>query len=276
MSLHESTRINSFGKQSVFTTRQAKIKLKELELPHLIHQNVLAIIKQHQNLDKFAEKGLTPKDKIFLEGASGTGKTSSVEAIASELKRPYKLFKLDTLSPTDATTAFDALNRAFDEINQEPPAVYVFDEFDAISGGRQKGINNPILRAITNKLIEHFDNKNGYSILVCTTNHSELVDAAFKTRFDTICRFENPSITLREKAIRELLKIKLSFATDDEIKHAAEKTEGLSFREISNLIQDSIKRTIIEPEYNPEEGILFTPELANVEIRRQNHKEITF
>jgi SpoVK/Ycf46/Vps4 family AAA+-type ATPase len=262
----------SSSSTSIFTTRPTTTKLAHLELPHLIHHNISNIINQHKHKDQFVRKGLTPNDKLLLEGVSGTGKTSCADAIASELGRTYKLFKLDSLNPNDTASSFRALNQAFEEINQTPAAVYVFDEFDAVTIGRNKNFINPTLLAIANKMLEHLDNKQGDSILIATTNHTELIDSAFKTRFDTICSFEHPSIKLREKAIKEILTAKQSTASVEEIRHAAEKTEGLSFREISKLIQDSIKRTIMDPQSDPDEGILFTPELANVEVRRRNHK----
>jgi len=76
-------------------------------------QLVNLIDNYNNNKHKLIKLGLPDKLGILFEGLAGTGKTSSIEAIATHLKKPIYYMHLDTIKTNDQLT------RVFDYVNNE-------------------------------------------------------------------------------------------------------------------------------------------------------------
>jgi SpoVK/Ycf46/Vps4 family AAA+-type ATPase len=76
------------------------------------------------------------------------------------------------------------------------PAVYLFDEFDAIGADRSSGDGSSAdaeMRRVVNSLLQFIEDDRSDSLIIATTNHKQLLDSALFRRFDEILAFALPS-----------------------------------------------------------------------------------
>ena len=71
--------------------------------------------------------------------------------------------------------------------------VYFFDEFDAL--GSQRAGPNDVgeARRILNSFLQMIEQDQSNSLIVCATNHEEILDHALFRRFDDVVRYRLPS-----------------------------------------------------------------------------------
>ena len=96
------------------------------------------------------------------------------------------------------------LSRIFDFID-EVPAVYLFDEFDAI--GAQRGMENEVgeQRRILNTFLQLLERDSSDSFIVAATNAIESIDKAMFRRFDDVIEYRMPDAEQRLLLLREYL-----------------------------------------------------------------------
>ncbi|MBK9070105.1 MAG: ATP-binding protein [Myxococcales bacterium] len=134
----------------------------------------------------------------LLAGPPGTGKTMSAALIAHELGRP--LFRVDlarVVSKYIGETE-KQLARLFDEA-EASGAILLFDEADALFAKRTdvKSSNDRHANLEVNFLLQRLETFGG--VVLLTTNHEHLIDAAFKRRLRY--RVALPAPDLRERTL---------------------------------------------------------------------------
>jgi SpoVK/Ycf46/Vps4 family AAA+-type ATPase len=122
--------------------------------------------------------------------------------------------------------------------------VYLFDEFDAIGGKRTADNDIAEMRRVLNSFLQFLEEPlSTDSLILCATNHAELLDRALFRRFDEVLEFGLPD----EAVARELLSGRLeSFGFDDSWwPSISESTVGLSHAELVAATEDVMKRVIL-------------------------------
>ncbi len=130
------------------------------------------------------------------------------------------------------------LRQVFDAIS-EVRGVYFFDEFDAL--GSQRTTPNDVgeARRILNSFLQMIEQDDSNSVIVCATNHAEILDYALFRRFDDVIQYQLPEkdeiITLLKNRLQPYVIKRFPWSK------LATQAAGLSSAEIILAAEDAIK-----------------------------------
>lgn len=177
-----------------------------------------------------------------MVGLPGTGKTFTASVLASELGYPLFQVRLDAVITKFMGESSAKLRQIFDAI-REVRGVYFLDEFDAL--GTQRTMPNDVgeARRILNSFLQMIEQDDSNSVIVCATNHAQILDYALFRRFDDAIRYRLPG----EEEIISLFRSRLKPYIEKEFPWAelAKKAKGLSSAEVTLAAQDAIKEMLI-------------------------------
>ncbi|KFF04193.1 AAA family ATPase [Flavobacterium reichenbachii] len=170
-----------------------KIALDDLFFSDENKSALLQIIKEHQYIEELKKYNLKVDNKILLHGSSGCGKTTTAKAIANTLNKKIIIVNLSTVIDARIGETSKNLKAIFDKAIRER-AVLFLDEFDQIGKSRDsddKDVGE--MRRLVNTIIQLFDYFPSDSLLICATNHYEIIDTALLRRFQLRLKYEMPS-----------------------------------------------------------------------------------
>jgi SpoVK/Ycf46/Vps4 family AAA+-type ATPase len=219
-----------------------KLKFANLIVSDDVKAKLERIVREQRHLAKLKNHGLSPRRKLLLVGAPGTGKTFTASVLAGELGFPLFEVRLDSVITKYLGESSAKLRQVFDAI-REVRGVYFFDEFDAL--GSHRGSSNDVgeARRILNSFLQMIEQDDSNSVIMCATNHMEVLDHALFRRFDDVIQYQLPT----EKEITTLFKNKLSpyVAKTFPWKKLPDLAIGLSNAEITLAAEDAIKEYLI-------------------------------
>ena len=229
-----------------------KTRLSDLIVSTRVEQSLKRIVKEQRHLGKLLEHGLSPRRKILLVGAPGTGKTLTASALAGELNVPLFVVRLDALLTKFMGESAAKLRQIFDALHSAR-GVYFFDEFDAIGGQRVSLNDIGEVRRILNSFLVMIEEDRSHSLILAATNHPQILDDALFRRFDDVIEYELP----QPSQIAEILQNRLSRfspATLD-VNALATTAEGLSHADITRAVEEAVKNAVMQdhPHVDPEE-----------------------
>jgi len=221
---------------------EPKNKLSELITKDELKQKLVRLIREQQFMTKLKSHGLSPRRKILLVGPPGTGKTLTASILAGELHYPLFQVRLDALITKFMGESSAKLRQVFDAINNVR-GVYFFDEFDAL--GSQRSSTNDVgeARRILNSFLQMIEQDDSNSLIICATNHIEILDNALFRRFDDVIRYELPTadevVTLFRNRLAPFVTRNFPW------KKLPDKALGLSSAEITRASEEAIKDMLI-------------------------------
>ncbi len=145
---------------------------------------------------------LEPRHTIMLVGPPGTGKTSLAEAVATELALPFLTVRYEGLVGSYLGETASRLQQIIDYVSHTP-CVLFFDEFDSVGKERADQHETGEIKRVVSSLLLHMDALPSHCIVVCATNHPELLDRAVWRRFEVRIELPKPGVAeLREWYMR--------------------------------------------------------------------------
>lgn len=198
------------------------------------------VIKEYLKKETLSKYGLANRRKLLLYGASGTGKTMTASALAKEFNLPFFVVRTEKVVTKFMGETGQKLGRIFDFIN-EVPAVYLFDEFDAI--GSQRGMDNEVgeQRRILNTFLQLLERDDSDSFIIAATNSIESIDKAMFRRFDDVIEYKLPDREQRLALLREYLYT----AKDLDFSSTEPLFNGMSHAEIKMVCSDIFKESLL-------------------------------
>ena len=217
-----------------------RYQLKDLVVSDAIRQKVDRVLKEYMEQDKLHKYNLENRRKLLLYGASGTGKTMTAEILAQELNLPFIIVRTEKVVTKFMGETGLKLGKIFDAIAQMP-AVYLFDEFDAI--GSQRGMDNEVgeQRRILNTFLQLLERDSSSSIIIAATNNVEALDKALFRRFDDVIEYKLPE----RDEITAILKEALCMSNEVNIYSLCDNFRGMSHAEIKIVCADAMKDCIL-------------------------------
>lgn len=170
-----------------------KVSLADIFLEDSSKQSFVQLIKEHTYIEELHTYGLPVNNKILLHGSSGCGKTMTAKAIAKELDKNILILNLSNIVCSRIGETSQNIKQVFDKAGREK-AVLFLDEFDQIGkarGNDDKDVGE--MRRLVNTLIQLIDYYPENALLLCATNHAEIIDTALLRRFQLRVNFEMPS-----------------------------------------------------------------------------------
>lgn len=196
------------------------------------------VVAENQRRSVLISHGLRPRQRLLLVGPSGTGKTASAHAIATELSLPVATASLAALSSSylgDTGRNVEAVIR----FAEQTPCVLVFDEFDVLAQERAQAGDHGEIRRVAAVVLQLFEDLKGESLFVATSNHPELVDTAMWRRFDEVVPFTSLDVS----GIAALIRLRLRTIDHTiSVRSWSEKLRSASPAEVELVCLDVMRR----------------------------------
>ncbi len=173
-------------------------------LPGSVHDAIGAIIRERQERERLAARGISPTRSAILVGPPGVGKTLSARWIASALGKPLWVLDLTAVMSSLLGKTGNNLRAALDHAKKHA-AVLLLDEIDAIAKRRSDESDIGELKRLVTVMLQEVDQWPDSGLLLAATNHPELVDPALWRRFDLVLKFDSPDASAIAVAIQRFL-----------------------------------------------------------------------
>jgi SpoVK/Ycf46/Vps4 family AAA+-type ATPase len=227
-------------------------RLSSLQLRPPVLRAIEELIEEHKRVDLLRSHGLEPRNRVLLDGPPGNGKTSLAEAIATETMLPFYVVRYEGIVSSFLGETASRLDHAF-EFARTRRCVLFFDEFDSIAKERSDTHETGEIKRVVSTLLLQIDRLPPHVIVVCSTNHSELLDRAAWRRFQLRLELDSPS---RAEAAQylETLRARLGGELGLAPRTLADKLTGASYAELEQIALDVRRRLVLSlPEGDPAE-----------------------
>jgi len=241
-------------------------RLGDVQLPKSVAQAAAELVEEHRRSELLRSHGIEPRNRVLLEGPPGNGKTSLAEAIASEIMLPFYVVRYEGIVSSFLGETAGRLDHVF-EFARTRRCVLFFDEFDTIAKERADAHETGEIKRVVSTLLLQIDRLPAHVIVVCATNHGELLDRAAWRRFQLRLALPAPS---REEATHflERLSARLGGQLGLAPRTLADKLYGTSYAELEQFALDIRRRYVLSlPDGNLE--AIVRSRLA--QLRSQSH-----
>lgn len=237
--------ISSNDTKTKVTVPKRKFKIDDVIGQTKAKNKSRIITKYLEDPDKF--KGWAPKNILFY-GVPGTGKTMLAQALASELDVPIRMIKATSLIGDHVGDGANQIHDLYEQARQIKPCVIFIDEIDAIALERKyqslRGDVTEIVNALLTEMGGIDDNES--VITICATNNPNMLDYAFRSRFEEEIEFTLPNNDERRQIFKNYMKT-LPVECRFNLEATVEKTKKFSGRDIKEkVLKVALHKAIIE------------------------------
>lgn len=216
--------------------------ISELVLNSTVRAAIDELVQEHHRADLLRSYNLQPRNRLLLTGNPGNGKTSLAEALASALMVPFVIARYDGLITSYLGETATRLRRLF-EFAHTRRCVLFFDEFDTLGKERGDIHETGEIKRVVSSLLLQIDDLPPHVVVVCATNHPELLDRAVWRRFQLKLELEPPD----QKQIEEYFSLaakRFNFSLGLTPRMLAEKLVGASYSDLEGFASD-VARTYV-------------------------------
>nr|WP_239521385.1 ATP-binding protein [Blastococcus saxobsidens] len=178
-----------------------------------------------------------------MEGPPGNGKTSLAEAIAAECMLPFYAVRYEGIVSSFLGETTSRLDHVFEFVRTRR-CVLFFDEFDTIAKERADNHETGEIKRVVSTLLLQIDRLPPHVIVVCATNHGELLDRAAWRRFQLRLALEAPS-RAEATAFLESMRARLGGDLGLAPRTLADRLKGASYAELEQFAQDIRRRYVL-------------------------------
>ncbi|MGN7757127.1 AAA family ATPase [Chryseobacterium sp. 22532] len=217
-----------------------EVTLNDVFLGNDNRAQLVQLIKEHTYVKELQEYGLPVNNKILLQGNSGCGKTMTAKAVANALGKNILILNLSNIVSSRIGETSQNIKMIFDKAARERSVLFL-DELDQIGkarGSDDKDVGE--MRRLVNTLIQLIDYYPENALLICATNHAEIIDTALLRRFQLKISYEMPSAEFIDTFYDDLLS---KFPEDLKNIH---RKYNISFAEAKDHALTSVKSALIK------------------------------
>jgi len=218
-------------------------RLASLHLAPPVASAVAEVVEEHQRGDLLRSHNLEPRSRILLDGPPGNGKTSLAEAIATETMLPFYVIRYEGVVSSFLGETASRLDQAFEFVRTRR-CVLFFDEFDAIAKERSDTHETGEIKRVVSTLLLQIDRLPSHVIVVCATNHAELLDRAAWRRFQLRLAVNAPS-RAEATSFLEQLTVRLGGPLGLAPRTLADRLAGASYAELEEFGLDVRRRFVL-------------------------------
>lgn len=227
-------------------TEKGQTNLDEVVLTPENRSAIQQLVKEHRFIAELSKYGLPVNNKLLLHGSSGCGKTITAKAIATALDKPIYILNLSQIISSRIGETSQNLKLVFDKAGRER-AVLFLDEFDQLAkarGSDDKDVGE--MRRLVNTLIQLIDYFPEKALLICATNHVDIIDQALLRRFQLRITYEMPS---NEQLDTYYTKLLAAFPADmQEIQRRYQLSYAEAKHDLYNQLKTNLLQRLVEAE----------------------------
>ncbi|MDG4951029.1 ATP-binding protein [Weeksellaceae bacterium KMM 9724] len=229
------------------TTLKTKTKVLSLDELYLSEENrakLNQLIEEFNYQSALKEYDIPIDNKILLHGHTGCGKTATAHALGLALNKKVVVLNLGGFVSSRLGETGKNLSEVFRQASNDRAILFI-DEFDFL--GKIRDYNSEDsgeMQRLVNTFIQQIDNLSHHAILVCATNHLDIIDSALLRRFQLRLRYDLPN----QAGLNDYYDSLLSKYPDHLNK--IERVYGISYAEAKDLVLQQIKANIIQFEKN--------------------------
>jgi AAA+ superfamily predicted ATPase len=218
-------------------------RLRDIVLSEGMRNRFDRIIQENRSRAQLESWGVRPARKLLFFGPPGCGKTLAARVLGGELGMPVMTVRFDGLFSRFLGSTANHLKVIFEEMAKRP-AVYLFDEFDAIGKFRGDAQDVGEARRVVTSFLQLVDVDQSHSLIIAATNYDEILDRAVFRRFDARLEFSLPD----ERQVDKLLRLRFSaFEVPATVfEKSASLCKGASFADVARGCDNAIKSMALE------------------------------
>lgn len=246
------------------TTLRTKNKILTLEELHLSKENrdkINQLIEEFTYAYALKEFDIPIDNKILLYGKTGCGKTATANAIGKALNKEVITLNLAGFVSSRLGETGKNISEVFRKASYNNAVLFI-DEFDFI--GKIRDYDNKDsgeMKRLVNTLIQQIDNLSNTSLLICATNHLEIIDTALLRRFQLKLKYELPNNSKLDNYYDDIL---VNFPKNiNNIK----RTYNISYAEAKDITYQQIKTNIIESEKQKKHFLFLDESLLSEKVQ---------
>lgn len=221
--------------------RPARRSIDDLVLPPEVESQARELIEEQHEADRLRANSLEPRHRVMLAGPPGNGKTTLAEAIAFALGVPFLTIRYDAVIDSYLGETSARLKRVF-EFARSTPCVLFLDEFDALGKERGDIHETGEIKRVVSSLLLQMDDLPSYTVIVCASNHPELLDRAVWRRFQLRLELPMPTRADFRRWLEHVGADRKALGMDPAV--LARDLEGSSYAEAEEFLLD-VKRKIV-------------------------------
>lgn len=222
---------------------QPRRTLSDLVLDRKVRESVTALVNEHHRAELLRTYNLEPRHRVLLVGPPGNGKTSVAEAIASGLMVPLVVVRYDGLITSFLGETASRLRRLFDFAHGRR-CVLFFDEFDTVAKERGDVHETGEIKRVVSSLLMQIDDLPSHVLVVCATNHPELLDRAVWRRFELRLSLDVPTRAQIEEYFGHIQKrMQISLGISNKV--LASRLHGVSFSDLEQFVETVARQYVL-------------------------------
>ncbi|PJI56038.1 ATPase [Methylobacterium radiotolerans] len=222
--------------------REPRRRLDGMVLPSDVITDVREFLQEQEEVALLRANSLEPRHALLLVGPPGNGKTTLAEAIATELGLPFLSVRYDGVVDSYLGETASRIRRIIDYA-AAAPCVLFFDEFDAIGKERGDIHETGEIKRVVNSLLLQLDSLPAHCVVVCATNHPELLDRAVWRRFQLRLELPKPG---REAIVHMFQRLEKALGgAGPTLDQYLECMSGRSMSEIEQFNLDVRRRLVL-------------------------------
>ncbi|HLV14922.1 MAG TPA: AAA family ATPase [Xanthomarina sp.] len=227
---------------STLKSKNAPLTLDKLHLKSENRSRINQLIEEFNYIDALNNLNIPVDNKILLHGHTGCGKTATAHAIGIELNKKVITLNLSGFVSSRLGETAKNLSDIFKSASNDKAILFI-DEFDFI--GKIRDYDNKDsgeIKRLVNALIQQIDNLSGTSLLICATNHIDIIDSALLRRFQIKLEYQLPTKEALDAYYDTLL------ASFPKNLNTINRSYGISFAEAKDRTYQQIKAHVIKLE----------------------------
>lgn len=246
-------------------------RLRDVVLGGETKRLIARLLQENNSRAALESWGTSARRKLLFYGPPGCGKTLTASVIAGELGLPLMMIRFDGLFSRFLGATANHLKVIFDEMPRRP-AVYLFDEVDAMAKSRGDAQEVGEVRRVVTSFLQLLDADRSGSIIIAATNFESLLDRALFRRFDALVPFEMPDVEQLERLLR--LRLNAFVLPPRYLRQLAGAAVGMSFADAARACEDAIRTMILDDRHELTEadlGTAFDHARARIRITSRAH-----
>lgn len=248
----ESNLNSTISPEAPFHAIRPRYSLQDLILPSDMKDRIRYAAALIHNIptvyEKWNFKSIDPYPRavINFHGKPGTGKTMCAHAIAKYLGKDLLALNYAEIESKYIGDAPKKLESAFAYARQHDTVMF-FDEADSFLGKRIEDVSHSAdqaLNSLRSTMLIQLEMFEG--VVIFASNLRDNYDKAFKSRFLYEIAFELPDLECRKQLLKKYIDmlppLSVSNYSEEQIGKLAELSEGLSGREIKNVVLECLNQ----------------------------------